>query len=211
MHKLQLAVFALTMMAVAVGASGQATEHLVATDIRGGYQVVAADMNKDGKIDLIGLGQQATELVWFENPTWERHVITNSPRRMINMDAADIDGDGIPEIALAYEFSAMPAQSRGKIAILTCDGDPRSLWTLKDIDAIPTSHRVRFGDVEGTGRKVLFVQPILGEKATGFPDPDRIPTPLVMYRPGAWKREVVTSENYGVVHGLLPWDWDGDH
>src|SRR5579862_6345278 len=30
--------------------------HIVASGLRGGYQVVAIDMNKDGKIDLIGLG-----------------------------------------------------------------------------------------------------------------------------------------------------------
>jgi hypothetical protein len=33
--------------------------HVVATGLRGGYQVVATDMNKDGKVDLIGLGNQA--------------------------------------------------------------------------------------------------------------------------------------------------------
>ena len=41
----------------------------VATGIRGGYQVVAADMNHDGKVDLIGLGQSADQLFWYENPS----------------------------------------------------------------------------------------------------------------------------------------------
>jgi len=31
--------------------------HTLATDLRGGYQVVAADLNHDGKPDLIALGQ----------------------------------------------------------------------------------------------------------------------------------------------------------
>ena len=42
--------------------------HAVATGIRGGYQVVATDMNKDGKVDLIALGSQMTDLMWYENP-----------------------------------------------------------------------------------------------------------------------------------------------
>jgi len=36
--------------------------HTVATGIRGGYQVLAIDMNKDGKVDLIGLGSTNPEL-----------------------------------------------------------------------------------------------------------------------------------------------------
>jgi len=68
-------------------------------------QVVAVDLNRDRRPDLVALGSQMPELVWYENPTWERHVITTGAPRMINADAADTDGDGIPEIALAYEFS----------------------------------------------------------------------------------------------------------
>ena len=52
------------------------TMHNVATGIRGGYQVVAVDMNKDGKVDLIGLGSSMMELLWYENPDWTPHVIT---------------------------------------------------------------------------------------------------------------------------------------
>src|SRR5215471_5373668 len=78
--------------------------HTVATGLRGGYQVIAADMNKDGKVDLIGLGSQNPELIWYENPYWTPHVITRDAPRMVNLAAADVDHDGIPELALAYEF-----------------------------------------------------------------------------------------------------------
>ena len=35
-------------------------------------------------------------------------------------------------------------------------------------------------------------------------------TPLVFYRPGEWKRELIGEQNEGVVHGLCVTDWDGD-
>ncbi len=200
-------------LALAIGAtevSAQPTVHTVATGIRGGYQVVAADLNRDRRPDLIALGSQMPELVWFENPTWERHVITTGAPRMINADAADTDGDGIPEIALAYEFSTSPGKSLGKIAILQHAGDPRQPWTLREIDALPASHRIRWADIDGSGRKVLVNAPILNSKASGFPDPERLPTPLVFYRAPGWTRETITLENQGVVHGLLIWDFDGD-
>ncbi len=183
--------------------------HIVASGLRGGYQVVAADVNKDGKVDLIGLGAQMTELLWYENPYWTPHVITRDARRMINMAAADTDRDGIPEIALAYEFSTNPAQSPGTLAILKAGKDPRELWTLKQIDAIPTSHRVRAATVDG--RAVFINAPILNSKAReGFNDPDHLPVPLRMYRPPAFTPETITEENRGVVHGLFVGDWDGD-
>ncbi len=46
--------------------------HVVATGLRGGYQVVATDMNKDGKVDLIGLGSQSPELSGSRTPTGRR-------------------------------------------------------------------------------------------------------------------------------------------
>src|SRR5678816_1811735 len=61
--------------------------HIVATGLRGGYQVVAADMNQDGKVDLIGLGSQNPELIWYENPYWTPHVITREAPRMVNVAA----------------------------------------------------------------------------------------------------------------------------
>ena len=185
--------------------------HVVSTGLRGGYQVVATDMNKDGKVDLIGLGSQNPELIWYENPYWTPHVITREAARMVNVDAADLDGDGIPELALAYEFSTNSNNNPGKIAILTASNkDPRALWTLKQIDVLPmTSHRVRFATINN--QKLLASAPIITAQAReGFADPDRTVTPLHIYRPPAWKREVVTEESRGVVHGLVVNDWNGD-
>jgi hypothetical protein len=31
-----------------------------------------------------------------------------------------------------------------------------------------------------------------------------------MYRPGAWKRELITDADEGVVHGIFPIAWNGD-
>jgi len=184
--------------------------HIVATGIRGGYQVIATDMNKDGKVDLIGLGSQTSELIWYENPYWTPHVITREATRMVNLDAADLDRDGIPELALAYEFSLNSGQNPGKLAILKAGKDPRESWSLREIDMLAmTSHRVRFATIGG--QTMLVSAPIITAKARdGFNDPDHTTTPLHVYRPPDWKRETITDESRGVVHGLLINDWTGD-
>ena len=183
-------------------------EHTIATELKGGYQVVVADINHDGKPDLIALASGMKELVWFENPTWQRHVIVDNQSRMINCAAWDTDGDGIPEIVLASEFANQAKGSIGVVSVLQHDGDPRRLWTRKEIDRLTTSHRLRWADIDGTGHKVLVNAPLTGAQAEA---PEyRGHTPLVFYRPGDWKRELIGEQNEGVVHGIYVVDWDGN-
>ena len=188
--------------------AGEFREHIVATDLAGGYQVVPYDVNHDGKIDLIALASGMTELVWYENPGWERHVIAGNLPRMINLAAWDIDGDGIPEIALAHAFSMKARDSIGIISLLTHNGDPRQPWNVREIDRLPTSHRLRWADIDGTGKKVLINAPLIGAHAEAPDYRDRVP--LVYYRPREWKRRIIDDSTEGLVHGILIMDWDRD-
>src|SRR5262245_5926193 len=107
-------------------------EHTIATDLKGGYQVVATDINRDGKPDLIALASGMNELVWFENPGWRRHGLVGNISRAINCAAWDVDGDGIPEIALAHEFANDPARSIGVVSLLKHKGDPLQPWEMTE-------------------------------------------------------------------------------
>ena len=167
-----------------------------------------ADLNHDGKPDLIALASGMPELVWYENPTWERHVIAGGFSRMINCAAWDTDGDGIPEIVLASGFSNEAKNSVGIVSVLHYDGDPRGKWKVTEIDRLTTSHRLRWADVDGSGKKVLVNAPLTGAHAEAPEYRDH--TPLVFYRPGEWKRELIGDQNEGVVHGIYVIDWDGD-
>jgi hypothetical protein len=188
--------------------------HVIAKDITGGYSAAVADFNHDGKPDLVALGLSGEAIYWYENPAWTPHLVVREKDapKPVYLDAADIDGDGVPEIVLAYHFNTDPHKDTGAIAILHHDGDPARPWNIQRvIDNVPTTHRVRFADVEGNGKPAIIVAPILAGTATGFPDPDRNVTPLYVYRPDDnWKRETITLENRGVVHGLTIADWDGD-
>jgi hypothetical protein len=189
--------------------SAQFTEHTVATGLRGGYQVVIADLNHDGKPDLIALASGMPELVWFENPGWERHVIAGGFTQMINLAVVDSGrGDGIPDIVLASGFSTVAARSAGVLSVLKHNGDPRNPWTVTEIDRLPTSHRLRTADVDGAGKRVLIDAPLIGAQAEAPDYRDR--TPLVFYRPGEWKRQEIAAGNFGLVHGIYVVDWDGD-
>src|ERR1019366_1610703 len=164
-------------------------EHTVATGLTGGYQVVAVDMNHDGKIDLVALASGMTELGWFENPGWQRHVIAGNLSGMINMAAWAVDGDRI-------------------VSVLRHNGDPRQPWSIREIDRLPTSHRLRWADIDGSGKKVVINQPLTAANVE-HPE-DHAHTPLAFYRPGEWKRQTISEQDEGVVHCIYIVDWDGD-
>jgi hypothetical protein len=194
---------ALLLIPAAVGAQPPLFEtHTLASDLRGGYQVVVTDLNRDGKPDLIALGQGMRDLVWFENPTWERHVLATGMTQMINCVVLEAG----PEIVLASGFTMLARTSVGTIFVLRPDGDVRQPWKATEIDRIPTSHRLRLARIDG-GVPVVVNAPLTGANAE--PPDYRGATPLVYYRPGEWKRRTISEENTGMVHGLFVLDWDG--
>jgi hypothetical protein len=185
----------------------QFVTHEIGTGLRGGYQVVVADMNKDGKPDIIALASGVPELVWFENPGWQRHVIAADRKQMINTSAYDLDGDGIPELALAEGFTTSPKTSTGVLSILMHNGDPAQPWTVKEIDRVPTAHRLRWVDADGSGKKVLMLAPLIGPEAVA---PDyKSPVTIDYYRAPDFKRETVTDTFTGLIHGIEPMTWPG--
>jgi len=185
--------------------------HTISAELASGYQPVIVDMNRDGRPDVIGLSTRLEELAWFQNPDWQRHVITTGLNRAINLAATDLDDDGIPEIVVAHEFGTTHESSLGVLLLLTHRGDPTQLWDVREIDRTPTVHRVRWADVDGTGKPVLVTAPLTGPAATAPEYRDSVS--LYWYQPDDWSRHLISGSDEGVVHGLLvkPWmDADRD-
>ncbi|NUM55662.1 MAG: VCBS repeat-containing protein [Candidatus Hydrogenedentes bacterium] len=185
------------------------TEHVINPEAEVVYAVDAADINGDKKLDIIGVS--ATYVAWYENSTWTQHRIADQLRND-NVCAApyDIDGDGVPEIAVGADWQFNNTKGGGALYLLKHNGDPTKEWDVTTIrESIPTLHRIRWADVDGDGKKELVVAPLKGVNSHP-PSFDDKPIRLrVLYPPadlsaGEWREEIV-DESLHVCHNVWPW------
>ncbi len=189
-------IFALVSLTCFAADPAKFKEHVLANDLTSGYQVEVSDINHDGIPDLIAVDSRAEDLLWFEGPDWDRHVLSDGMTRMIYMGVCD------GYYVVAQQFSNRVKDSIGEIVVINEDG------TKNIIDRIPTSHRIRCADIDGSGKEVAINAPLTGLDALAPDYRDNVP--LVYYKPGVWQRQVIGDDNEGVVHGIYIYDWDGD-
>jgi hypothetical protein len=204
------AAFTLAVSLIGAPAAGpvQWTPHDIDANFRGGYAVATADFNKDGRLDVIANSLQVNEVAWYENPSWTRHVIVADTRQIVNQAMADVDGDGVPEIAFQSAFAMQPAKSEGLNWLARHQGDPRQPWKVERVDGYPTSHHVVWADLDGDGTRELVNAPLLGPNGLA-PTYDQDKAPVFWYRPRDWKRRVMADDIPGIIHRVRVARWDG--
>lgn len=196
--------------------------HAVA-EIPHGYQVAVADVNGDGKPDILGLSSVERVVAWYEGPSWRAHSITTETTRNISLAPLFEEGNPARGIALAADFALDDSRSGGDIWWAQPPRASEVEWSLRMIGKFPTSHRLRWADLDGDGRKELVNAPLLGygaeapEYAVGAPL-TWYEMPEVLLRghvsagdagPGAWTSHLI-DDSLTVVHGIHVMDWDGD-
>jgi len=188
-----------------------------------GYQVAVADVNGDGRPDILALSSVERIVEWYENPTWKARPVTTRTEK--NISLAPLFRPGYPArgMALASGFALEDRTHGGDLWWAEPAAEPDAEWLLHPLGQIPTSHRLRWADLEGNGRLALVDAPLLGFGATapGY----RVPTPLTWFEmperllrghasaaepsSAVWASHLI-DQRLTVVHGLNVLDWDGD-
>lgn len=192
----------------------------VCGDFPSAYHTAVADMNKDGRPDIIVLGEPPGTVDWFENPgrmgaPWPRQAITGGQtRRNIDLAVEDVDRDGWLDVAVASDFEWANSEHDSLVSWFHRTSPGGKEWTKVLVYSVPTAHRVRWMDVDGNKRNELVVVPVLGRgaKPPGYQqatatitchwvpkDPVRDP----------WPSRVIDKE-MTVAHGVFSIDWNGD-
>lgn len=119
------------------------------------YALTLADVDGDKKNDIVAVTEN--RVVWFQNPTWEKRLITEDQTARDNVCIApmDIDRDGKIDFALGAGWT-----KTGTLQWLSRNESLDQKWTVHPIGAEPWIHRIRWGDILGTGRPRLVVSPL---------------------------------------------------
>jgi hypothetical protein len=182
----------------------------IETGLKVGYAVLLVDLNGDGKKDIVVV--DTTRVVWYENPTWKRRTLLEGQTKPDNVciAAADIDGDGLLDLALGADWRPSNTKDGGTLQWLRRGSTLEEPWTLYPIGTEPTVHRIRFADVDGDGREELLVVPLHGRNCTARNNwADGAPVRILAYRipkdpvRDRWVPEVLDESLY-VVHNFWP-------
>jgi hypothetical protein len=178
-----------------------------------GYAVLAADLDADGKSDIVVVDQK--QVVWYQNPTWKKRVILDGKTRPDNVCAAalDIDGGGDLELVVGAGWNPSDTTTPGTLQWLKRGKSLDDEWTLHPIPCDePTVHRVRVADLEGDGKPEVIMAPLHGRGCTAKGNyTDGRPVRIVAYTvpaapttPENWKPAVLSDELH-VVHNVWPY------
>jgi hypothetical protein len=139
-----------------------------------GYGLSIADVDGDGREDILLADKR--EIVWYQNGSWDKHVIARNLtlRDHVCLAARDLDGDGKCEIAVGANWNpgeTSDLAASGSVHYLVAPADRTQLWSPVTLPHEPTVHRMHWRRNE-KGKWELVVLPLHGRgnvKGQGAP------------------------------------------
>jgi hypothetical protein len=181
----------------------------VDTQIEIGYGLAIADVQGDGKLDILLADKK--QIVWYEAPSWTKHVIAENLTEKDNVciAARDIDGDGKCEIAVGAEWNPGNTVKSGAVFYLVPPTDRTQKWEAIKLPNEPVVHRMKWVRADAKNY-VLVVLPLhgRGNNKDGEGEGVRV---LAYTKPtdphGEWRTQVIGDDmhkthNFDVVPSL---------
>lgn len=177
----------------------------VDTKVQIGYGLAIADVNGDKKPDILLADKNL--IVWYENPSWTKHVMAENLTKQdhVCIAAADLDGDGKAEVAAGAGWNPGDTVNSGAVFYLLPPADRTQKWEPIALHHEPTVHRMRW--VNGD----LVVVPLHGRGNKGGQGAG---VKILAYKKPAdpkqpWKTELL-DETLHMTHNFDPVQWDKD-
>jgi hypothetical protein len=197
-------------LSVASAFSAQFKEQTIDDKIGIGYGLAIADVNGDKKKDILLV--DAAEVAWYENPTWQKHVITGklTERDHVCIAAEDLNGDGKAEIAIGAQWNPGDTVNSGAVFYLVAPEDRSQKWKAVKLPHEPTVHRMWWVH-DHAGKYSLVVAPLHGRgNKNGAGEGVKLLEYILPANPeGEWKTRLIENTMH-LTHNLDPIQWDSD-
>lgn len=129
------------------------TRHFVGNTINMAKMIEVADVNGDGRLDVVATDSEAKlcHVFWFEAPIdprngeWKRHLIAGGYNGLDSLSVADLNRDGRPDVAIG--------ETKGLHRLVIFENlNAGASWTERLIDQGKESHKGALAvDLDGDG------------------------------------------------------------
>jgi hypothetical protein len=174
------------------GAQGDLRFTMVQIDGGAAESTAVADVNGDGRLDIISAEG------WYEAPQWSKRPIRTIPVSSGYVDSfsdlpLDVDGDGSTDVIQVGYFAR-------RIVWMKNPGRGGGAWSEQLIDAIGPTEFAFLVDLDNDGKADDLLPQFTGAANA----------PLTWYdlQGGTWVKHVVSTRSYG--HGIGAGDVNGD-
>lgn len=205
-----LAISCLSILGPSLLAGPLFESKVIDAEIDIGYGIALEDMDGDGDKDVILADKN--DFVWYENPSWLKHLLAHkvTERDHVCLAARDLDADGRAEIAVGAGWNPGNTIDSGSVHYLNRPAGQDSVWGLEALPYEPTVHRMHWLR-DSLGDYFLVVVPLHGRSNVGgrgdgvrtlgyrFPESVR----------GPWTTELI-SNSLHLSHNADPVQWDAD-
>lgn len=170
--------------------------------------VRVADIDSDGRADIIGTASRGNLLAWYGNtdepggpPAWKKNVISTAAAP-IHGQAVDMDGDGDVDIVMAHGMRGDLAEASTHEIAWYENASKGLRWVRHVVGPLPGAFEAAAADLDGDGRKDIV--------ATAWGTPGRV---AWFRNPGAaggtWPIEIL-KDRWPNANSVIAADLDGD-